>query len=464
MPPRRRRGRNVRVDDEAEHSHNAESNANGDRNANQNMTVDRWIGMHLEKFDGTGTPMEAASWLRTMEKYMSASAVTPEEKVIYVRFQLKGLADDWWDGVCAAWATARGPLTWDVFVQQFTTKYYPASFREKMDFALRNIKQGNKTVDEYEAEFSKIVHFVEHINQNEREKARRFFEGLNPQYRHVMGVNCPNDYFTVVEQARGLELEFQLTEAEAARTGGTSGAGSGHKRSNQDGSEPIQQSDCKKFKSGQQTQQSSKPRQSVPQSSSAPHFRGTSLIRPVPGHTLMCFKCGKNHRAFECDFKGTCRHCGREGHMSKVCKGNPNSIIKWQVPMSSSAGSSVNGPRSSGSVVRASHGSLQMMTTPQQYQSHYQSFPPQQYYPHYQPFPPQQIPPPQPGYYWPATPVPTPPVPLQLPAPSTAPAPPQPPSGGSLARPGIYTMPTSSSLGRPDVVTGTQNNGMHGRE
>jgi hypothetical protein len=93
-----------------------------------------------------------------------------------------------------------------MFVKQFTAKYYPASFKEKMDVALRNIKQGNKTVDEYDAEFSNIVHFVDHINQNESEKAQRFFEGLNSEYCHVMGANRPKDYFTVVEQARGLEL------------------------------------------------------------------------------------------------------------------------------------------------------------------------------------------------------------------------------------------------------------------
>ncbi|KAM0929348.1 hypothetical protein ACQ4PT_001457 [Festuca glaucescens] len=116
-----------------------------------------------------------------MEKYMDALVMTPEDRVVYVAFQLKGLADVWWEGVCKAWIPAH---------------------------ALRNIKQGNKTVDEYDTEFSKIVHFVDHINHNEPEKARRFFEGLNSEYRHVMGANRPNDYFTVLEQARGMELQI----------------------------------------------------------------------------------------------------------------------------------------------------------------------------------------------------------------------------------------------------------------
>jgi hypothetical protein len=129
-----------------------------------------------------------------------------------------------------------------------------------MDVALRNIKQGDKTVDEYEMEFSKIVHFVDHINQNQSEKARRFFEGLNSEYRHVMGANRPNEYFSVVEQARGMELQIQLTQAEAAHTSGTSGSSSKHKRSHHDGSELTERLALKKSKQDGQSQPLSKPR------------------------------------------------------------------------------------------------------------------------------------------------------------------------------------------------------------
>ena len=202
-----------------------------------NMMLTKWLDMNLDKFDGSRTPMDDASWLRTMEKYMDALVMMPQERVVYVAFQLKGLADVWWEGVRAAWTPAHGVPTWDVFVKQFTAKYYPASFKEKMDVALMTIKQGNKTVDEYDAEFSKIVHFVDHINQNESEKARRFFAGINSEYRHVMATNRPNDYFTVVEQARGMELQIHLTEAEAARTSGTNGTSFGHKRSHQEGTD-----------------------------------------------------------------------------------------------------------------------------------------------------------------------------------------------------------------------------------
>jgi hypothetical protein len=435
MPPRRRgrargrahagRGRAGRnghaeesnVDTELSNHRDAEvsQSANSDGRGASNMTLTKWLDMKLDKFDGSGTPMDAASWLHTMEKYMDALMMTVEDMAVYVAFQLKGLADVWWEGVRAAWLPAHGPLTWDVFVKQFTRRYYPASCKEKMDDALRNIKQGDKTVDEYETEFSNIVHFVDHINQNECEKARRFFEGLNPEYRHVKGMNRPNDYFTVLEQARGLELQYHLTKAEAVRIG------SDHKRSYPDESGFTQQSQLKKSKIGQDYEEPS---------SLAPN------IRPDLGHGMVCYKCGENHHAAECNFSGICDHCSKTGHKSIVCRRNPNSIINWKKGNSSSRVSSVANPPNNANPSRSSHASVQMMTMP--------------------PIGPPQYTPLPPGYYWSTTPLPAPHGPLALPSPTIVPQQPHhiPGAYSTTVPSGVYTT-SKTTLSHDDGVTGT---------
>ena len=60
-------------------------------------------------------------------------------------------------------------------MEQFRAKYYLDSFKEKMNDALNHIQQGDKTVDEYERDFSNIVRFVSSVASDEREKARKFF-------------------------------------------------------------------------------------------------------------------------------------------------------------------------------------------------------------------------------------------------------------------------------------------------
>ena len=119
-------------------------------------------------------------------------------------------------------------------------------------------------------------------------------------------------------------------------------------------------------------------------------------MRPVPGQGLICFKCGKSHRASECGFLGTCNTCGKEGHISIVCKRNPNCIIKWQCSGSSSTRSTlVASSRGSAPTVGAPRGIVQMMAGPL---APYPSCP-QYYYP-------------PPGYYWPPPQLPTPRAPL----------------------------------------------------
>jgi len=133
------------------------------------------------------------------------------------------------------------------------------------------------------------------------------------------------------------------------------------------------------------SQQPSKSKQSGVQSFSGQHGGNSSFIRSVPGQGLICFKCGKSHRASECSFSGTCNTCGKEGHSSMVCKRNPNCIIKWPHSGSSSAGStSVASSRGSAPTVGAPRGTVQMMARPP---APYSSCP-QYYYP-------------PPGYYWP---------------------------------------------------------------
>ncbi|CAN6343017.1 unnamed protein product [Urochloa humidicola] len=320
----------------------------------QAMTFTKRTSLQVEKFDGSGSPTDAADWLRKVEKVMNRCRMTPEDKVFFIPHQLTSLADLWWDGVCEAWPPFRGAITWEVFLEQFRAKYYPETYKDRMSYALNHVQQGSKTVEEYEREFTNIVRFVPSVATNEREKARKFFRGLNARYREVMGRNPPTTYQAAVEEARGMESEIQLTAIQQNRSGSASGTGGDKKRTpHEEGEqEPSQRPPSKKFKQNHHSQ-SFKPRQSGGQSSSSSRPTELSFMRPVPGQGLMCFKCGKPHRYTECTFSGSCRSCGKEGHMAIVCKKNPDSIIKWQ--RSTPSGPSPASSRGSAPSVGSSH-------------------------------------------------------------------------------------------------------------
>ncbi|CAN6342915.1 unnamed protein product [Urochloa humidicola] len=229
----------------------------------QAMTFTKWTSLQVEKFDGSGSPTDAADWLRKVEKVMNGCRMTPEDKVFFIPHQLTSLADLWWDGVCEAWPPSRGAITWEVFLEQFRAKYYPETYKDRMSDALNHIQQGSKTVEEYEREFTNIVRFVPTVARDEREKARKFFRGLNARYREVMGRNPPTTYQAAVDEARGMESEIQLTAIQQNRSGSASGTGGDKKRTpHEEGEqESSQRPPSKKFKQNHHSQ-SFKPRQS----------------------------------------------------------------------------------------------------------------------------------------------------------------------------------------------------------
>ncbi|CAN6373084.1 unnamed protein product [Urochloa humidicola] len=50
----------------------------------QAMTFTKWTSLQVEKFDGSGSPTDAADWLRKVEKVMIGCRMTPEDKVFFI--------------------------------------------------------------------------------------------------------------------------------------------------------------------------------------------------------------------------------------------------------------------------------------------------------------------------------------------------------------------------------------------
>ena len=132
---------------------------------------------------------------------------------------------------------------------------------------------------------------------NEAEKAKRFRRGLRQEFRKVLGALELREFSSLVEPARGMELEMQLGE-DMQGMGGTvvpSDEGGSQNRSFGGGSGSSLKPIFKKFKG---SQSSFKSKNSRPQSSftSRPP-EGTPVLSPAPGQGLKCFKCGNEHRA-----------------------------------------------------------------------------------------------------------------------------------------------------------------------
>ena len=66
------------------------------------------------------------------------------------------------------------PITWAAFRHEFCEKYYPALARLRNRKAFMQLEQGNRSVEEYEAEFTRLSRFVPLMVATEEEKTDLF--------------------------------------------------------------------------------------------------------------------------------------------------------------------------------------------------------------------------------------------------------------------------------------------------
>lgn len=103
------------------------------------ISLMQWIGMKLDSFDGSGSPVDAADWLTFVVDKMDVFEVVYGDRVRYGTQLLKGEAQNWWRGVQSSHSVP-GSMSWHVFVTQFERRFYPATFLEKMKIDLHNYK------------------------------------------------------------------------------------------------------------------------------------------------------------------------------------------------------------------------------------------------------------------------------------------------------------------------------------
>ena len=75
-------------------------------------------------------------------------------------------------------------VTWAIFRQEFQRKYFPESVQRKMELEFLQLKQGDKSVAEYEINFSRLARYAMAYVENDEVKARSSLKAyVNPSRR-----------------------------------------------------------------------------------------------------------------------------------------------------------------------------------------------------------------------------------------------------------------------------------------
>nr|CAD1821821.1 unnamed protein product [Ananas comosus var. bracteatus] len=148
--------------------------------------VDHWI---LEK------------WLMHMEKLFRDTFVEERDRVWLATHHLDGEAYRRWLDLQENPSTDLAAITSKKFKELLLVHYLSTSVKRKMEQDLRNLRQGDRTVAEYEQEFSRLLHCVPFVVPDDEDKARIFERGLRPSiFRFVQSSNLQT-YREVVYRA-----------------------------------------------------------------------------------------------------------------------------------------------------------------------------------------------------------------------------------------------------------------------
>ncbi|KAK1577013.1 hypothetical protein Q3G72_018432 [Acer saccharum] len=258
------------------------------------VTLEQFKKLGPPVFKGTTDPLTAEAWLKHIEKVFTAINCPNEQKVIFASFVLQDEADHWWDATSRILRTTlreNNPITWEMFTNAFNEKYFPDRVRFKMERDFLSLRQGSKSVAEYEEQFTSLSRFAASLIPDDESKGRRFLDGLHPDIQSKVEVLKLGRYADIVDRAmiaeRSLEEVKKMRDAQNKQDQQSTSRDDG---SIMHGTEEHNEVATK----GNHENSSQK-------------------------QNLLCTRCGKLHSG-ECFWKtGACFQCGQAGHKIKNC-------------------------------------------------------------------------------------------------------------------------------------------------
>nr|CAD1825891.1 unnamed protein product [Ananas comosus var. bracteatus] len=119
-------------------------------------------------------------WLMHMEKLFRDTFAEERDRVWLATHHLDGEAYSWWVGIQDNPNTDVAAISCKRFKELLLEHYFLVRVKRKMEQDLREMRQGDRTVAEYEREFSQLLHYAPFVVRDDEDKARIFERGLRP--------------------------------------------------------------------------------------------------------------------------------------------------------------------------------------------------------------------------------------------------------------------------------------------
>jgi len=117
--------------------------------------------------------------LKVGQNWVLTMGVTPVEKAKLAAYQLKGVAQIWFNQWKEARSEKAGPIEWETFKSASLDIFFPLEMRQGKVLEFFNLQQGNMSVREYALRFTQLSKYAPSIVIDRRTKMSKFVSGVS---------------------------------------------------------------------------------------------------------------------------------------------------------------------------------------------------------------------------------------------------------------------------------------------
>ena len=208
------------------------ANNNNNNNRNGRTTLRDFLQLNPRTFASSSQPLDADDWLGEMNRTIKAANVSPEDRVTFVTFLLKGESAAWWQ-TRQALRAADAPVTWEEFQRLFRSHHIPDSVMDMKREEFCRLAQGSKDVLTYSKEFIDLSRYAGDEISTEEKKQKRFRNGLNPAIKFSLNlITCQNfeQLVNLAIKAEQGRKEFDISRKQPRDVGSSSSTMPSQKR------------------------------------------------------------------------------------------------------------------------------------------------------------------------------------------------------------------------------------------
>ncbi|XP_070032343.1 uncharacterized protein [Nicotiana tomentosiformis] len=147
--------------------------------------LERFGRLSPPEFSGVESE-DAHDFLDRCQQILRMPIILETSGVSFTNFQLSGEAFKWWETYELSRPASIAPLTWNEFSVLFLEKFVPQTHREELRRQFEQLCLEGMSVTQYEMRFTELALHAIWFVPTERERIRRFIDGLNYRLRFVM--------------------------------------------------------------------------------------------------------------------------------------------------------------------------------------------------------------------------------------------------------------------------------------